>query len=127
MKSKIWWIVGILVFVGIIIGSVSWYEWYEHTPGQYDSFAECLASSGVTFYGAFWCPHCQAQKAMFGKSVDKLPYVECSTPDGSGQTQECINKNIQGYPTWVDKNGSSTEGVLSFQQLSAMSGCALPQ
>lgn len=124
MKSKVAWIVGAIVLAVLIIGGV---VWYEAVPGKYDTFAECLASQGMTFYGAFWCPHCQAQKAMFGKSVDKLPYVECSTPDGSGQTQVCIDKNIQGYPTWVTASGSTTEGVLTFEQLSALSGCAVPQ
>ena len=124
MKSNILWIVGSIVVAGLIIGGV---VWYESAPGKYDSFAECIAKSGVTFYGAFWCPHCQAQKAMFGKSAEKLPYVECSTPDGNSQTQICINKNIQGYPTWADKNGSTTEGVLTFEQLGTLSGCAVPQ
>ena len=60
----------------------------DNSPGQYDAFAQCLKDKGAIFYGAFWCPHCQNQKAMFGKSVQFLPYVECSTPDGNGQTQE---------------------------------------
>ena len=127
MKSKIWWIVGSIVVVLLIVGGV-WYEsWYQSQPGQYDAFASCIAQSGVKFYGAFWCPHCQAQKEMFGKSVDKLPYVECSTPDGNSQTQVCIDKGIKEYPTWVTKTGSTTAGVLTFDQLSQLSGCAVPQ
>src|SRR5687767_6111588 len=39
--------------------------------------AERLDDSGAIFYGASWCPHCQEQKAMFGASADRLPYVEC--------------------------------------------------
>ena len=124
MKSKTWWIIGALIVVLIIIIST---VWYESAPGQYDQFAECVAQSGATFYGAFWCPHCQAQKAMFGKSVDKLPYVECSTPDGQGQTQTCTDKGITEYPTWFFASGSSTTGVLDFDQLSQATGCALPQ
>jgi len=128
MKSQTNWVLVSIFAAILIIGGVIWYAiWYQSQPGQYDSFAECLASKGMTFYGAFWCPHCQAQKAMFGKSVDKLPYVECSTPDGNGQTQICIDKNIQGYPTWATKNGSTTEGVLTFTQLSQLSGCTAPQ
>ena len=113
----------VVVIVLATIGSV---VWYESVPGKYDSFAECVTKSGATFYGAFWCPHCQAQKAMFGKSVDRLPYVECSTPDGSNQTQVCIDKGIQEYPTWYFGNGASTTGVVTLDQLSHETGCALP-
>src|SRR5471030_2574861 len=75
-------------------------------PGKYDVFAQCLKDKGATFYGAFWCPHCQAQKKEFGSSVKLLPYVECSTPDASGQTQICIDKGITSYPTWILADGT---------------------
>ncbi len=68
---------------------------------QYDTFAQCLKDKGATFYGAFWCPHCQAQKKAFGSSSKLLPYVECSTLDTLGQTQICKDKKIEGYPTWM--------------------------
>ncbi len=69
--------------------------------GKYTAFATCLKNSGTTFYGAFWCPHCNATKKLFGDSVKLLPYVECSTPDAAGQTQICQDKKIKGYPSWV--------------------------
>ena len=68
--------------------------------GNVDEFAQCLADAGAVFYGAFWCPHCQDQKKLFNES-DKLPYVECSLPNGEGQTPVCIEEGIKGYPTWV--------------------------
>ncbi len=68
--------------------------------GKYDTFAQCLKDQGATFYGAFWCPHCAAEKALFGTSVHLLPYVECSTPDASGQDATCNAKQIESYPTW---------------------------
>ena len=73
-------------------------------PGKYDTFATCLKDKGANFYGAFWCPHCQAQKKLFGSSVKFLPYIECSTPDASSQTQICTDKKIESYPTWVFPN-----------------------
>ena len=95
--------------------------------GPYDGFAQCLTDKGVKFYGAFWCPHCQAQKKLFGKSVKKLPYIECSKPDGKSQTQICIDNNIQQYPTWVFVDGTRSTGELSFAQLAEKSQCVLPQ
>ncbi|MCX6751609.1 MAG: thioredoxin domain-containing protein [Candidatus Nomurabacteria bacterium] len=100
-------------------------------PGKYDTFAQCLKDKGAIFYGAFWCPHCQAQKELFGSSAKYLPYVECSTPDGQNQTKECIDKKIEGYPTWEladgtripDENGAG----VTLETLSLKTSCPLPQ
>ncbi|MFQ5532193.1 MAG: hypothetical protein ACE5ES_06265, partial [Candidatus Nanoarchaeia archaeon] len=71
--------------------------------------------------------HCNAQKATFGNSWDKVNYIECSLPGGSGQTAECTREGIQGYPTWEFQDGSRRSGELSLQTLSDLSGCALPE
>ncbi|MDE1874984.1 MAG: hypothetical protein KGI79_01895 [Patescibacteria group bacterium] len=117
------WAIGIIVLVAIVGGMI----WYASGPGEYDQFATCIKNSGATFFGAFWCPHCQAEKQLFGKSWTKLPYVECSTPDGRSQTTVCQDNNIQSYPTWQFKDGSRQTGTLSLEQLSQFTGCALPQ
>jgi thiol-disulfide isomerase/thioredoxin len=99
-------------------------------PGKYDQLAQCITDSGAKFYGAFWCPHCQAQKAMFGKSAKKLPYVECSTKDGKGQTQICIDQDIKSYPTWVLADGTrlpvENQAGVSFATLAAKTNCTVP-
>src|SRR3990167_1997862 len=90
-----------LIWAGVILGVVvlvSVLAFITNRPGELDSFAQCLEEKGVTFYGAFWCPHCQEQKKMFGNSARLLPYVECSQPDGKTQTQVCIDKKIESYP-----------------------------
>lgn len=96
-------------------------------PGKYDSFATCLKDKGATFYGAFWCPHCQATKKLFGSSQKFLPYVECSTADGTGQTQACIDKKVSTYPTWVFADGTRLTGELTLQELADKTSCVLPQ
>ncbi len=92
---------------------------------KYDTFAQCLSDAGVKFYGAFWCPHCQEQKALFKKS-EKLPYIECSTPDGEGQTQICIDKGITGYPTWKFADDTELNGVQQFSALAEKTNCPIP-
>ena len=87
------------------------------------SFAQCLKNQGALFYGAFWCSHCQNQKAMFGADAKDLPFVECSTPDGQGQLAICQQNNIPGYPTWVFKDGSRLSGELTLAQLAEKTGC----
>ena len=124
-KSKqfiVWSIIGIIVIAG-----VWWFISYQTTPGKLDTFAQCLKDKGVVFYGAFWCPHCQNQKVMFGKSAKLLPYVECSTPDGKGQLAICQEKKIEGYPTWEFADGSRESGEVSLDRLSGKTGCPLTQ
>ena len=96
-------------------------------PGKYDEFAMCLKDKGAIFYGAFWCPHCQKQKKLFGSSAKLLPYVECSTPDGGAQTKICIDKDVKGYPTWEFADGSRLSGEVSLAQLVEKTACVLPQ
>ena len=58
---------------------------------------------GITFFGAYWCPHCSRQKELFGAEAWKiLTYQECS-PKGYGYKGTC--KNVDGYPTFMDKKG----------------------
>ena len=93
--------------------------------GKYDTFAQCLTDNDVTFFGAFWCPHCQTQKNLFGGSMKNVNYVECSLPDKKGQTQICIDENIETYPTWEFKDGTRVDNVQSLESLSKLSGCSL--
>lgn len=95
-------------------------------PSKYDAFAQCLGEKGAKFYGAFWCPHCAAQKAMFGKSVKLLPYVECSAPDGKTQLPVCTDMGVESYPTWVFADGSRLSGEQELQVLADKTSCTLP-
>lgn len=94
--------------------------------GMYDALAHCIASTTTLFYGAFWCPHCHNQKNEFGDAAQYLPYVECSTPDGSGQLAVCTDAGVKNYPTWVFPDGSRLTGEVSVATLSQKTGCPLP-
>ena len=121
MKKTNWiWIVIIIVLVG---GLVSLLVVQAKKPGKYDTLAQCINDSGAKFYGAFWCPHCQATKAMFGKSAKLLPYIECSQPSGKGQLPICEEAGIDGYPTWKFADGSELGGERTFQELAAATSC----
>jgi len=123
IKKNYYWYAGGLTVV-LMLGLLLYYT--SNTPGKYDDFARCLGEKGATFYGAFWCPHCGEQKQLFGKSAKLLPYVECSTSDGKGQTAICISKNIESYPTWEFADGSRMTAVMSIRQLAEKTGCSLP-
>lgn len=112
---------GVLLVVGIY-----WLVNASTGPSKYDDFAKCLKDNGATFYGAFWCPHCQNQKKMFGTSDRFLPYVECSTPDGNGQLTNCKEKGIETYPTWEFSDGSRETGEIALSRLAEKTSCQLP-
>ena len=121
MKKFIPWFIGVLVIGGL----VSLLVVQAQKPGKYDNLAQCLSEKGAKFYGAFWCPHCQATKALFGKSAKLLPYIECSTPDGKGQLPICSEKGIKGYPTWIFSDGSQLGGEQTLQTLADKTACPL--
>lgn len=86
------------------------------------SLAQYLKDTGAVFYGAWWCPHCHDQKQLFGQEATQIiPYVECSTPDGQGQTSECQAAQITGYPTW-EVNGERLSGTQTLEELAQLSG-----
>lgn len=124
-------IIFISIFIIVIAGLIALFVYMNgrnNNPTGQDltAFTQCLKDRGATFYGAFWCPHCAATKNMFGPAKANLPYVECSTPDGNGQTQICIDKKVERYPTWEFADGTRETGELTLEYLSQKTGCPLP-
>ncbi len=115
-----WLIIILLIVVGV---ASSFYV--SSKPGKYDTFAQCLTDKGVIFYGAFWCPHCQATKRLFGASQRLLPYVECSTPNGKDQLPVCKDASVQSYPTWVFPDGTRLNGERTLEEIAQASSCTL--
>ena len=117
-------IVSIIVITVIFIGVGIWIPSPKSTPEtstQLDSFAKCLAEKNLTMYGAAWCSHCQAQKKLFGDSFQYVPYVECPN-----QAKLCLDKGVEGYPTWITQDGTKLVGEQSLQSLSSATSCPLP-
>ena len=88
------------------------------TPDEL-ALAQYLKEKGAKFYGAYWCPFCTKQRAMFGATgVRALPYVECA-PDGFG-AQRCPPE-VTGYPAW-EIDGKFFSGMKTLPQLQSLSG-----
>jgi thiol-disulfide isomerase/thioredoxin len=115
-------VLSLVVIMKLIVGATK-------VSAKYDQFAECLVNKGAKFYGAFWCPHCQAQEATFGMSRDKMAnlglYKECSNPDQS-ENDFCKALGIEGYPTWIFADGSRVAHELKVEELATKTTCALP-
>lgn len=118
------YISGIILIAFLLLLGYAAARFISPVSAEEKAFAQCIADSGAQFYGAFWCPHCQDQKKIFGKAARYLPYIECSNSDRS-QKQICVDAGINAYPTWVFTDG--TQGnVMTKLELSRRTGCALP-
>ena len=83
---------------------------------EIDKLSICMNKNAV-MYGSDLCSHCAEQKELFGDSFKYINYVDCLK-----NKEECINANIQAYPTWVI-NGRYYEGVKTLQELKELSNC----
>ena len=84
--------------------------------------AKYLNDKGVVKYSAYWCPNCINQSELFGKQAyAELNVVECARDGINSKTQLCIDKKINGFPTW-EINGNLILGVLSLKELSKLTG-----
>ncbi|HXF82028.1 MAG TPA: vitamin K epoxide reductase family protein [bacterium] len=117
--------VGFLLAVGVLVGGYA----ASRPPSAEQAYAAGLAAylkaSGAKFYGAYWCPHCEDQKAMFGPAAAQLPYIECDGRSPIGQPALCAAAGIRAFPTW-EIGGRRYEGVLSLAQLAQLVGYPPP-
>ena len=63
MQSKQAKFILVIVVVIILVIGIGVFANKSQGVGKFDNFARALTASGTKFYGAFWCSHCQAQKA----------------------------------------------------------------
>ncbi|MBU6501089.1 MAG: hypothetical protein KGJ89_03100 [Patescibacteria group bacterium] len=110
----------IVIIVVAIIVVAAFLEFYprEGATKNLDDFAKCLAQKNVTMYGAYWCSHCQSQKAEFGDSFKYVPYVECAD-----EPQKCTDAGVEGTPTWILVDGTKLVGEQSLEKLAQVSDC----
>ena len=86
------------------------------------ALAKFLKNNGVVKYSAYWCPKCLDQSQLFGKEAYKeLNVVECARDGKNSQTQLCIDKKIEGFPSW-EINGKIIIGVKTLKELSELAG-----
>ena len=86
------------------------------------ALAKYLKGNGVVKYSAYWCPNCLDQSELFGKEAYKeLKVVECARDGKNSQTQLCIDKKIEGFPSW-EINGKIIIGVRTLKELSELTG-----
>lgn len=127
VKSSLRWTGAIALTASLAVGCAAQPPQVDNTSYE-AQLASHLEETGAIMYGAYWCPHCADQKAMFDQATDQVPYVECAADGENAQPQLCQEKGIQGYPTW-EINGQLYPGVQSLDELAELSdfqGAAQP-
>ena len=83
-------------------------------------FAKYLSNKNIVMYSAYWCPHCNDQKQLFGKqAVEELIIVECAKDGKNNQYKLCQEKGIEGFPSWEINKGIYS-GTMSLDELAKM-------
>ena len=86
------------------------------------ALARHLTAIGARVYTAYWCPHCQSQKNIFGtEAVAALNVIECAADRPNSRQDLCMAKRIKALPTW-EINGRMETGVQTLEQLANWSG-----
>lgn len=94
--------------------------------GKYTEIAKCLTEKGVKFYGAYWCPHCQDQKKIFGDDMKYINYVECDAKGENAKPEECQKAGVERFPTWFFPGQGNETGVRKPEELAAKANCPVP-
>jgi uncharacterized membrane protein/glutaredoxin len=84
------------------------------------ALARHLREKGAVMYGAYWCPHCTEQKALFGDAAKDIPYVECDPKGVNARPDLCQKAGVRSFPTWV-MGEARREGIQSPQALAEFS------
>ncbi|KAL9178404.1 hypothetical protein ACHAXT_000051 [Thalassiosira profunda] len=99
----------------------------RESTDQAVALAKHLQSTGAVMYGAFWCPHCQRQKELFGREAWKyISYTECSPKGYRSLYATCLEKGVDGYPEWRFGNGKSQGGEMELAEIAKKSGFKKP-
>ena len=93
------------------------------TSEQKEKLAKCLTQKGVIMYGAYWCPHCQNQKAEFGDAVKDLTYQECDAKGENGKPELCQKAGVTGFPSWKIPGKDLLTGEQSLADLAQKADC----
>lgn len=106
-------LIGIIVVL-VIVAAVLFFS-NKNPDGlsssQRATLAQELSARNITLYTTSTCPHCKAQKAVFGAEIRYLRVITCDIqPDDFCGT-------LSAVPTWRLPDGEIITGVLEFKNL----------
>lgn len=100
----------------------------QNTSGPSEiALAQHLQEIGATKYSAYWCPHCQQQRELFGREAfEYINSIECAEDGQDAQPQLCRDAGVQGFPSW-EINGTLYSGARPLSELADLSGYTGPR
>lgn len=118
------WIIGIIILNLI---PLIWLNLPQGEQVDYSELTKCVTEKGVNMYGSFKCGICAKQKELLGDSFKHINEIECHPQGENAQTQLCLDKGIEGTPTWIlEPNGKEVNrkaGFMDIEELKEFSGC----
>lgn len=78
--------------------------------------AKSLSDKGMVLFGAYWSEDSKKQKDLFGDAAKYIDYVECDQSGANANSDECIARKIETYPTWV-YNNTEYKGIKTLSDL----------
>jgi uncharacterized membrane protein len=119
-----WWVAA---FIVITVAIFVIFNLPEAEGENYDELAQCISDNGVLMYGSFRCGVCAKTRAMFDDSFQYITEIECHPQGENAQTELCLEKGIEGTPTWIrEVDGvelARHHGFLSTDELRKFAGC----
>jgi len=117
-------LVVVLVLVALVLFNIP-----TSQDVDYESLAKCVNDKGVNMYGSFRCGVCAKTRAMFGDAFQYINEIECHPQGENSQTELCLDKEIEGTPTWIlEPNGEEEDrriGFLTAVELAEFAGCEI--
>jgi hypothetical protein len=74
-------------------------------------------------YGAYWCPHCAAQKEAFAGDFQFIKYQECDDSGAGGNHAACLAAGVTSYPTWFFPGQGNLTGQQPIYLLGKLANC----
>jgi len=117
LKNKPLLFSAIVIILLVVIIAYLVYKPSSNNSNTPEQLAKCLTEKGIKMYGSIYCPHCAAQKALFGDAFKFVNYVECTNAENSN-----LCSGLMGVPAW-DIQGQIYYGKQELSKLKELSGC----
>lgn len=112
-----------IILILLVGGLYSFTNWFSRITGYFTGedektkMALCLREQQAEFYGNEYCADCEKQIKLFGRSFEKLSYVDCGS-----EVELC--PGIDEVPAW-HINKTIYYGYKNFSELKEISGCVI--
>ena len=94
----------------------------KEAANSYDNLLEKIQKIGVTDNNAN-----DFIKSCYDIIMERGVYIECDARGDNEQSALCIEKGIQGYPTWEFQDGMMLQGVMELHTIAEKAGCEAPR